>query len=239
MLELRPNCECCDRDLPADSPDARICSFECTFCADCVRHGFQRVVPELRRQLRAPPDPSCVAPCEISSFRRACRESARGLRQGGGVIDGILKQAVRRERRSARGDAGPALEYNGYRIRAAPFRDGGQFQTAGIIEKDFPDGMKEHRFIRAEKHGSQDEAAASPSPRAADHRRARRQDVRRRRLDKSAPSFSRCRQAYVPAARIDPRINSGARPGAGTEAASPRSQRSRPCISASISARRR
>lgn len=36
MLELRPNCECCDRDLPPDSPDARICTFECTFCADCV-----------------------------------------------------------------------------------------------------------------------------------------------------------------------------------------------------------
>ena len=36
MLALRPNCECCDRDLPADSPDARICSFECTFCAACV-----------------------------------------------------------------------------------------------------------------------------------------------------------------------------------------------------------
>lgn len=36
MLELRPNCECCDRDLPADSPDARICSFECTFCGPCA-----------------------------------------------------------------------------------------------------------------------------------------------------------------------------------------------------------
>ena len=36
MLELRPNCECCDRDLPADSAEARICSFECTFCADCA-----------------------------------------------------------------------------------------------------------------------------------------------------------------------------------------------------------
>jgi uncharacterized protein len=36
MLALRPNCECCDRDLPADSAEARICSFECTFCADCV-----------------------------------------------------------------------------------------------------------------------------------------------------------------------------------------------------------
>ncbi|MFL5441796.1 MAG: DUF1272 domain-containing protein, partial [Myxococcales bacterium] len=36
MLQLRPNCECCDRDLPPDSPDARICTFECTFCAACV-----------------------------------------------------------------------------------------------------------------------------------------------------------------------------------------------------------
>lgn len=36
MLALRPGCECCDRDLPADSPDARICSFECTFCVDCA-----------------------------------------------------------------------------------------------------------------------------------------------------------------------------------------------------------
>ena len=36
MLKLRPNCECCDRDLPPDSLEARICTFECTFCASCV-----------------------------------------------------------------------------------------------------------------------------------------------------------------------------------------------------------
>ncbi len=35
-LELRPNCECCDKDLPPESGEAMICSFECTFCADCV-----------------------------------------------------------------------------------------------------------------------------------------------------------------------------------------------------------
>ena len=42
MLELRPGCECCDRDLPPESPDALICSFECTFCRDCAQsrlHG--------------------------------------------------------------------------------------------------------------------------------------------------------------------------------------------------------
>ena len=38
MLKLKPNCECCDKDLPADAPDALICSFECTFCADCAEH---------------------------------------------------------------------------------------------------------------------------------------------------------------------------------------------------------
>lgn len=36
MLELRPCCECCGRELPPDSPDARICSFECTFCTLCA-----------------------------------------------------------------------------------------------------------------------------------------------------------------------------------------------------------
>jgi hypothetical protein len=36
MLKLKPNCECCDRDLPPDSADARICSYECTFCSSCA-----------------------------------------------------------------------------------------------------------------------------------------------------------------------------------------------------------
>ena len=45
MLELRPNCECCDRDLPFDSPDARICTFECTFCSECVAGPLGGVCP--------------------------------------------------------------------------------------------------------------------------------------------------------------------------------------------------
>jgi hypothetical protein len=44
-LELRPNCECCDRDLLPSSPLARICSFECTFCADCVERVLFNVCP--------------------------------------------------------------------------------------------------------------------------------------------------------------------------------------------------
>lgn len=44
MLLLKPNCECCDRDLPPDA-DARICSFECTFCADCAETRLKGVCP--------------------------------------------------------------------------------------------------------------------------------------------------------------------------------------------------
>ncbi len=45
MLELRPTCENCNRPLPPDSPEARICSFECTFCADCVERVLANVCP--------------------------------------------------------------------------------------------------------------------------------------------------------------------------------------------------
>ena len=45
MLQLRPNCELCDADLPPDSEAARICTYECTFCADCVDNVLQNVCP--------------------------------------------------------------------------------------------------------------------------------------------------------------------------------------------------
>lgn len=45
MLELRPGCECCDRDLPPESPEAMICSFECTWCRDCVETVLGGVCP--------------------------------------------------------------------------------------------------------------------------------------------------------------------------------------------------
>jgi uncharacterized protein len=44
-LEIRPNCEYCDKDLPARSTEARICSYECTFCADCVETKLRDVCP--------------------------------------------------------------------------------------------------------------------------------------------------------------------------------------------------
>lgn len=45
MLEIRPNCECCDVDLPPSSTNARICSYECTYCADCAEGAFSNTCP--------------------------------------------------------------------------------------------------------------------------------------------------------------------------------------------------
>jgi hypothetical protein len=51
MLELRPSCECCDTDLPPGSPDARICSFECTFCDRCATTTLGGVCPNCGGEL--------------------------------------------------------------------------------------------------------------------------------------------------------------------------------------------
>lgn len=45
MLELRPNCECCDKDLPPESKEAMICTFECTFCVRCGQNILKDTCP--------------------------------------------------------------------------------------------------------------------------------------------------------------------------------------------------
>lgn len=58
MLQLRPNCECCNKDLPNESLEARICTFECTFCSDCADDRLNGICPncggELLRRPRRP-----------------------------------------------------------------------------------------------------------------------------------------------------------------------------------------
>ena len=55
MLLMKPNCECCDRDLPADQADAQVCSFECTFCGDCAADRFAGRCPNCGGALTARP----------------------------------------------------------------------------------------------------------------------------------------------------------------------------------------
>jgi hypothetical protein len=55
MLQMRPGCECCDQDLPADAPGAMICSFECTFCEACARDVLGGACPNCGGGLVARP----------------------------------------------------------------------------------------------------------------------------------------------------------------------------------------
>ena len=55
MLQLRPNCECCNKDLPPETVDARICSFECTFCVSCSETTLRGRCPNCGGELVARP----------------------------------------------------------------------------------------------------------------------------------------------------------------------------------------
>ncbi len=72
MLALRPNCECCDRDLPPDAADAMICTFECTFCADCVETRLHGRCPNCSGNLVARPirPPAMLAKYPASTERK-------------------------------------------------------------------------------------------------------------------------------------------------------------------------
>jgi uncharacterized protein len=76
MLELRPNCECCDKDLPPGSTEARMCSFECTFCVECATGVLAGRCPncggELVPRPRRPADRLLKHP---ASTKRVLKES--------------------------------------------------------------------------------------------------------------------------------------------------------------------
>lgn len=55
MLELRPSCECCDKDLPPESSNAVICTFECTFCKSCAETKLKNICPNCGGNLVARP----------------------------------------------------------------------------------------------------------------------------------------------------------------------------------------
>ncbi len=78
MLELRPNCECCDRDLAVDD-EVYICTFECTWCADCAT-GFAFVCPNCSGDLvRRPIRPAAELLANPASTRRVFNPDCRAL----------------------------------------------------------------------------------------------------------------------------------------------------------------
>lgn len=82
MRELRPNCECCDRDLAVDDSNVYICTFECTWCADCVAMFPEGLCPTCGGNLTSRPvRPPSLRTRYPASDRRVvkagCREIAR------------------------------------------------------------------------------------------------------------------------------------------------------------------
>jgi uncharacterized protein len=74
MLQLRPNCENCDADLPPEG-DARICSFECTFCASCAETEFKGACPNCGGELvRRPIRPATALAKYPASTERVLRK---------------------------------------------------------------------------------------------------------------------------------------------------------------------
>jgi len=74
MLDLRPNCECCDRNLPPESPEAMICTFECTFCTDCAATVLSGICPNCGGELvRRPVRPAAMLEKHPATTKRVLK----------------------------------------------------------------------------------------------------------------------------------------------------------------------
>jgi hypothetical protein len=88
MLQLRPNCECCGKDLLPAAPDAVICSFECTYCRACAETRLGGRCPNCGGELvRRPIRPAEKLAKHPASTERVfhperCRDAAAGTRRG-------------------------------------------------------------------------------------------------------------------------------------------------------------
>lgn len=75
MMLLKPNCECCGKDLPPHATDARICTFECTFCADCAETHFNNTCPNCGgEQVRHPVRPAAKLIANPASTKRFMKD---------------------------------------------------------------------------------------------------------------------------------------------------------------------
>ena len=75
MLDMKPNCECCNTDLPPDSEDAMICTFECTFCRSCTETILQHICPNCGGNLVARPvRPAALLDRYPASTQRVLKE---------------------------------------------------------------------------------------------------------------------------------------------------------------------
>jgi hypothetical protein len=81
VLELRPNCECCGRDLPPAAVDAFICTYECTWCGDCVERFPGRACPNCGGNLSSRPiRPAHLLERDPASTTRVVNEALHRFR---------------------------------------------------------------------------------------------------------------------------------------------------------------
>ncbi len=74
-------------------------------------------------------------------------------------LSGLMRRLTGAGSGNGASPAGEAESYKGYTIIPVPHANGGQYNTAGLISKQIGEELKEHKFIRADTHGSQEEAA--------------------------------------------------------------------------------
>ena len=80
MLDLRPNCECCGKDLPPASLEARIRTYECTFCADCADNRLHGVCPNCGGELvRRPVRPAAMLAKHPAATKRVLKPAGCGM----------------------------------------------------------------------------------------------------------------------------------------------------------------
>ena len=85
MLILKPNCECCDKDLPPAANDARICTFECTFCLDCAEQHFHHICPNCKGNLiERPIRPEAMLTANPASTERFTKDHPQCTGRNGG-----------------------------------------------------------------------------------------------------------------------------------------------------------
>jgi hypothetical protein len=98
--------------------------------------------------LAAPPGAAILGVAKGRDTMASILQTLRSLFGGGGDAAG------------GKPAASSSVEYKGFTIRAEPYKEGGQYQTAGVIAKEIDGVTKEHRFIRADRYAALDDALA-------------------------------------------------------------------------------
>ena len=87
ILDLRPNCECCNKDLPPETHNAMICTYECTFCRDCAENRLNGICPNCLGNLTQRPVRPLAGPAGGLTKHHA---STKRILKKGGCPENVL-----------------------------------------------------------------------------------------------------------------------------------------------------